>query len=51
MDIPEVLFWVLCGSIALPVIVFLCLKFGVVGYYKGKEFIKEQRSKSGTSEK
>ena len=35
---------------ALPILVFFCVKFGTVAYYKGKQFIEQERNANEQAE-
>ena len=43
MNMMNVLWICLMAIFFLPLLVYLCVKFGTVGYYKAKEFIEHHK--------
>lgn len=39
---------ILCAVFVIPVLAFLCMKWGMMGYYTGKEVFKRQSKVDGT---
>jgi len=48
MATSHILVGLLAAIIALPPLVYFVMKMGVVGYYKGKEFVRDFVDSQGT---
>ncbi len=44
MELHKIIIW--CGicTITLPILFYLCVKFGTMGFYKAKQFIEKEKA-------
>lgn len=45
----DTLFVILCIAVVSPIVVYLCVKFGTVAFYKAKQFIEKELKKKEKS--
>jgi hypothetical protein len=42
MTLVDILLWIITGVIVMPLVIYLCVKMAVLGYYRAREIVSKK---------